>query len=90
MYRYAPALAIAGLSFLIETAAATPLEATCPSVSYQGPIIVATCYNALLQPVRSVLDVRGCVSEPANLNGQLVCERAYGGGYGARRWHGDY
>jgi hypothetical protein len=71
-------------------AQATPLEATCPNVSYRGPIIVATCYNALLQPVRSVIDVRGCVSEPANLNGQLVCERGGGGGYGFRRWHPDY
>ena len=63
-----------------QTAQATPLEATRPNVSDRGPIIVATCYNALLQPVRSVIDVRGCVSEPANLNGQLVCERGGGGG----------
>jgi hypothetical protein len=91
MHKSLVGLAIAGLiSCAAQTAQATPLEATCPSVSYRGRIIVATCYNALLQPVRSVIDVRGCVSEPANLNGQLVCERGDGGGYGFRRWHPDY
>ena len=75
MHKSLGGLAIAGfISCAVQTAQATPLEATCPSVSYRGPIIVATCYNALLQPVRSVIDVRGCVSEPVNLNGQLVCE----------------
>ena len=95
MSRLFEALAFAGaLSFAAGTARATPLEATCPSVSYRGPIIVATCYNALLQPVRSVIDTRGCVGEPANMNGQLTCERGYGGGYGGaygqRRWHPGY
>lgn len=91
MHKSLGGLAIAGfLSCAAQTAQATPLEATCPNVVYRGPIIVATCYNALLQPVRSMIDVRGCVSEPANLNGQLVCERGGGGGYGFRRWHPDY
>ena len=48
----------------------------------------------VLQPVRSVIDTRGCVGEPANVNGQLMCERGYGGGYGGaygqRRWHPGY
>lgn len=42
MSRLFEALAFAGaLSFAAGTARATPLEATCPSVSYRGPIIVA-------------------------------------------------
>ena len=79
-----------------NAAQATPLEATCPSVSYRGPIIVATCYTAVLTLNRSVIDTRGCVSEPVNLNGTLVCNRGgYGGGHrgyggpaGGGGWHG--
>ena len=64
--------------------AQTPLEATCPSVSYRGPIIVATCYNAYMGLVRSSIDTRGCTGAVGNVNGQLACPRGYGygGGYG--------
>ena len=58
------------------------LEATCPSVSYRGPIIVATCYNAYMGLVRSSIDTRSCASPVGNVNGQLACNRGYGGGYG--------
>lgn len=68
-------------------ARATPLEATCPSVSYRGPVIVATCYTGLMTLNRSAIDTRGCLSEPVNLNGQLVCDRG-GGGYGHRAYPG--
>jgi hypothetical protein len=77
------ALAGAGLVACAAGAAqATPLEATCPSVSYRGPVIVATCYTGLMTLNRSAIDTRGCLSQPVNLNGQLVCDRGGGGGFG--------
>jgi hypothetical protein len=77
------ALAAAGLVMGAAGAAqASALEATCPSVSYRGPIIVAICYTGLMTLNRSAIDTRGCLSEPVNLNGQLVCDRGGDGGFG--------
>ncbi|MBV8849293.1 MAG: hypothetical protein JOZ16_06870 [Methylobacteriaceae bacterium] len=99
MSRYKIA-ALAAVAFVAcaPGAAQAGLEATCPSVSYRGPIIVATCYTAMMTLNRSAIDTRGCLGEPGNLNGTLVCDRGGGGyghpgyggppGYGAKGWYG--
>ena len=84
MSRLALLVLAAGTLCLAGTAAnAQRLEQTCPNVSYRGPIVVATCYNAYMGLVRSSIDTSTCAGPVVNVNGQLSCSRGgYGGGYG--------
>lgn len=88
MVRLGILVAAGALCAMAGAASAAPaLEATCPNVQYRGPVIVATCYTAAFQLVRTSIDTRGCVGPVQNFNGQLNCPRG-GGGYGGPGYGG--
>lgn len=61
--------------------------ATCTQVGQRGPILFGVCQTRQGFFVQSQLDLRGCVGDIENRNGQLSCRR---GGFQQPRFGGGF
>jgi hypothetical protein len=89
--RFLAAILALGAALAVTPATAQPAGsylATCTQVGQRGPTLFAVCQTRQGFFVQSQLDLRGCVGDISNRNGQLTCQRGgfqqeqqFGGGF---------
>ena len=80
---------LTGFPIFAGPSSAQEFHGTCQNIYYRGPLLTATCRNALGAYIPSSIDTRTCApGSISNNNGQLTCYG--GGGYGRGYGGGGY